>query len=70
MVKILKVHGLVWFVWFDLGLRALNFITVRDQYSDQGGHRAARAAKKNTKPEQGGLGDWIEFSILPFSMFP
>ena len=34
----------------DLGLRALNFITVSqsvsDQYSHQGGHRAARAAKK------------------------
>ena len=25
MVKIVKHHGLVWFVWFDLGLRALNF---------------------------------------------
>ena len=32
MVKILKVHGLVWFVWFDLGLRALNFNTVTVQY--------------------------------------
>ena len=28
IVKILKIHGLVWFVWFDLGLRALNFKTV------------------------------------------
>ena len=50
MVKIVKHHGLVWFVWFDLGLRALNFITVTqsvtDQYSYQGRHRAARAAKK------------------------
>ena len=55
MVKIVKHHGLVWFVWFDLGLRALNFITVTqsvtDQYSYQGGHRAARAAKKRLIPE-------------------
>ena len=48
MVKILKIHGLVWFVWFDLGLRALNFNTVSEcpiWVYDQGGHRAARAAK-------------------------
>ena len=45
MVKILKIHGLVWFVWFDLGLKALNFRTVSVHYSLQGGHRAARAAK-------------------------
>ena len=50
MVKIVKHHGLVWFVWFDLGLRALNFNTVSQSLSNmvyqQGGHRAARAAKK------------------------
>ena len=48
MVKILKIHGLVWFVWFDLGLRALNFRTVSQSPNmvyQQGGHRAARAAK-------------------------
>ena len=45
----MKHHGLVWFVWFDLGLRALNFITVTQcpiWVYYQGGHRAARAAKK------------------------
>ena len=35
VVKFLKVHGLVWFVWFDLGLRALNFNTVSQSVSDQ-----------------------------------
>ena len=28
MVKVVKHHGLVWIVWFDMGLRALNFSTV------------------------------------------
>ena len=46
-VKIVKHHGLVWFVWFDLGLRAINFNTVTNIVYQQGGHRAARAAKKS-----------------------
>ena len=27
-LKVIYHHGLVWFLWFDLGLRALNFNTV------------------------------------------
>ena len=60
MVKIVKHRGLVWIVWFDLGLRALNFITVTQcpiWVYYQGGHRAARAAKN------GGLNIKINFKF-------
>ena len=60
MVKIVKHHGLVWFVWFDLGLRALNFRTVTQSVSNmvyqQGGHRAARAAKNHLNKNTNTIG--------------
>ena len=43
--KLVKIHGLEWFVWFDLGLRALNFSTFTSIAYYEGKYRAPGAAK-------------------------